>query len=150
MSMQETLREELTAAMKAKEEPKLTVLRGLMAMMTHELTTTKRTPQTPMEDEEVLGLIRRAVKQRTEAAEQFKAGNRADLAETEEAEAAILKAYLPQLMSREEIHPLALAKREEMAITDKSKAGMLTGALMKDLKGKADGGDVKAVVDSLF
>ena len=134
MTLQEQIRTDLTAAMKAKEEPRLTVLRGLVSMFTQELTNTKRTPQDLLSDDEAIAVIRRALKQRVEAAEQFKAGNRADLAETEEAEAAIVKAYLPQLMSREEIHPLALAKRDAMQITDKSKAGILTGNLMKDLK----------------
>jgi uncharacterized protein YqeY len=53
-------------------------------------------------------------------------------------------------MSQDEIRPLAEAKKAELDITDKSKAGMLMGALMKELQGKADGGDVKAVVEELF
>jgi uncharacterized protein YqeY len=53
-------------------------------------------------------------------------------------------------MSVEEIQKIAEAKKIEMGITDPSKKGMLVGALMKDLKGKADGGEVKSVVDSLF
>ncbi len=62
----------------------------------------------------------------------------------------ILESYLPTLMSQDAIRPLAEAKKAEMGVTDKSKMGILVGALMKDLQGKADGADVKAVVESLF
>ena len=77
-------------------------------------------------------------------------GGRPELAESEQAELAILDTYLPTLMSREEIMVVALAKKAELGVTDKAKAGQLTGVIMKDLAGKADGGDVKAVVDELF
>lgn len=133
--------------MKAKKEPELTVLRGLISMFTQELTNTKRTPQDTLSNEEALAVIRRAVKQRADSAAQFRAGNRPELAETEEAESAILSAYLPQMMSREQILPIVREKITELAVVDKSKSGLLVGAIMKDLKGKADGADVKAVVD---
>ena len=54
------------------------------------------------------------------------------------------------MMSPEEIRPVAEAKKAELGIEDKSKMGMLVGAVMKELAGKADGGDVKTVVESLF
>lgn len=68
----------------------------------------------------------------------------------ETAQLAILETYLPKLMDRTEIETLAKAKQAELGITDPTKKGMLMASLMKDLKGKADGMDVKAVVDSLF
>jgi len=61
----------------------------------------------------------------------------------------ILQTYLPQMMSRDEIKTIAEAKKQEMG-ADKSKLGQLVGAVMKELKGKADGADVKEVVESLF
>ena len=54
------------------------------------------------------------------------------------------------MMSKEEIEKNAKEKKEELGIDDEAKKGMLMGTLMKELKGKAEGGDVKAVVDSLF
>lgn len=149
MTIQETIRTELTAAMKEKREPELTVLRGLISMFTQELTATKRTPQDSLTDEEALAVIKRAVKQRADAAEQFKNGGRPELAENEEKEAAILKKYLPQMMSQDQIRPIAEAKITEMG-ADKSKMGQVVGMVMKELKGQADGADVKAVVESLF
>ena len=73
-----------------------------------------------------------------------------DLVEPEQAELAILEAYLPTMMSRDEILVIAKAKMAELGVSNKADAGKFTGALMKELKGKADGGNVKAVVDSLL
>lgn len=150
MSLQTDLKTQLKEAMMAKDAVRLTVIRGIMSAITNELVATGKTPQSEMDDEGVLSLIRRGVKQRKDSIEQFTAGGRPELAESEQAELSILEAYLPQMMSRDEILPLAEAKKAELGITDKAKLGMLTGALMKDLKGKADGGDVKVVVESLF
>ena len=136
--------------MKAKDETRLLVMRGLSSAFTNELVATKRTPQEPLPDEDAITVITRLAKQRKESINQFKAGGREDLAENEEKELLILQEFLPVMMSVEEIQKLAEAKKAEMEITDASKKGMLVGALMKDLKGKADGGDVKNVVDALF
>lgn len=150
MSLQIDIKNALKQAMMDKDANKLNVIRGLITAFTNELVATNRTPQSELTDEEALAVIRRAVKQRKDAIEQFSAGGRPELAESEKAELGVLEAYLPQMMSKEEIRTLAEAKKAELAITDRSKAGILTGALMKDLKGKADGSDVKEVVDGLF
>lgn len=136
--------------MKARQELRLSVVRGMLAAFTNELVATKRTPQDVLSDEEALAVIKRLAKQRKDSIEQFRKGNREDLAQKEEDELVILESYLPQTMSREEITPLAQAKMAELGVTDKTKMGMIMGALMKELKGKADGDDVKAVVESLF
>lgn len=140
----------MVSAMKAKEEVRLSVLRGLLTLFTNELTATKRTPQDKLTDDEVLGLIRRAVKQRTESANQFRAGGRPELAEKEDAEGKILETYLPQMMGRDEIETVVTQKMAQLGVSDKSGMGKLIGAVMGELKGKADGGDVKAVVEKLL
>lgn len=150
MSLQQDIKSQLKEAMMAKDTVKLTVIRGLMSAFTNELVATGRTPQEELNDDEVLALIRRGVKQRKDSIDQFTSGGRPELAESEQAELDILATYLPTMMSREEILPLAIAKKAELGIEDKAKLGMLTGALMKDLKGKADGTDVKEVVEGLF
>jgi uncharacterized protein YqeY len=101
-------------------------------------------------DEEALAVVKRLVKQRKDSIEQFKKGNREDLVKVEEAELKILEVYLPQMMSKDEILKIAQKKKVELGITDKTKSNMLMSGLMKDLKGKADGADVKAVVEQLF
>jgi len=136
--------------MKAKEEVRLRTIRSLLSMFTNELVATKRTPQEFLTDEEVMNMIKRAAKQRKESITQFEAAGRQELADPEKAELGILEAYLPQMMSVEEILPIVEAKKAELGIEDKSKMGMLVGAAMKELAGKADGGDVKTAVESLF
>ena len=136
--------------MKAKDAVKLGVVKGLVAGFINELVNLRRAPDGELTDEEVLNVIRRAVKQRKDSIEQFTNGGRPELAESEQAELAVLETYLPAMMPVEEVKKIAEAKMAEMGVTDKSKAGMFMGALMKELKGKADGDVVKSVVDQLL
>lgn len=150
MSLQKQIRDSIKEAMLAKDSVRLTVLRGLTTAFTNELVAKGKTPQDELADEDAIAVIRRNVKQRRDAIEQFNAGGRADLAEEETAELTILETYLPKLMSKDEIRLIAEAKKTEMGITDKTKIGMFMGVVMKDLKGRADGNDVKEVIESLF
>src|SRR3989344_2072742 len=145
--LQQQIKSEIPTAMRAKDQLKLNTLRGLAAAFTNELVATKRKPDEELPDEDVLTVIRREVKKRKEAAEAFRGGGREELAEKEDKERVMLEAYLPALMSREEITTIAKTKMAEMGISSKADAGKFTGALMKELKGKADGSDVKSVVD---
>lgn len=148
--LHDKIREEIKNAMKAKEEVRLLVMRGVLTALTNELVATKRKPTDILSDEEVITVITRLSKQRKESISQFESGGRAELAENEKKELAILEEFLPEMMSSEDIKKIAMAKMSELGMNDPSKKGMLVGALMKDLKGKADGGDVKNVVDQLF
>jgi uncharacterized protein YqeY len=103
-----------------------------------------------LSDEEAIAVITRSAKQRKDSIEQFGKGGRQDLVEAETAQLKILEEYLPKLMEKGEIEKVAKSKKEELGITDATKKGMLMSALMKDLKGQADGSMVKEVVDSLF
>jgi len=150
MSLQQTIKSRVKDAMIKKEQVRLTVLRSLVSAFTNELVAKMRKPQEELGDEEALSVIRRSVKQHKDSIDQFKKGNRPDLVADEEAELKILESYLPTMMSRDEIKKIALTKKTELGITDKSKLGQFMGMLMKDLKGKADGGDVKEIVESLF
>lgn len=150
MSLQEDIRASLKDAMKAKDAVKLRTVRSMITAFTNELVATNRTPQDTLNDEEVLAVIKRLAKQRKESIVQYEANNRPELAEPEKEELEVLESYLPQLMSVDEIRPIAEAKKTELGIGDKSKLGMLVGAVMKELAGKADGNDVKTVVESLF
>ena len=150
MTLHTQIKESIKDAMRAKDEVRLRVLRGLVTAFTNELVATKRMPQEELSDDEVLNLIRRAVKQRKDSIDQFTSGGRADLAENEQAELNILETYLPTMMSREEVMKIVQAKMTELGVTDKSGAGKLMGVLMKDLKGKADGDTVKNALDELL
>ncbi len=150
MSLQEDLRTTLKEALKAHDEVRLRTVRGIMTACTNELVATGKTPQDQLDDAGVLSVIKRLAKQRKESIIQYEAASRQDLADHEKEELVILEAYLPTLMTQEQIRPIAEAKKAELGVTDKSKLGQLVGAVMKELAGKADGGDVKVVVESLF
>jgi uncharacterized protein YqeY len=150
MSLHEEIKSSLKDAMKAKDAVKLRTVRSVVTASTNELINTGRTPQDWLTDEETLAVIKRLAKQRKESIVQYEANYRPELALPEKEELAVLESYLPQMMSKEEIRPVAETKKTELGINDKAKMGMLVGAVMKELAGKADGGDVKVVVEELF
>ncbi len=150
MSLQKKIKEDMVAAMKAKDEVGLRSLRMLVSLFTQELTATKRTPQDELTDDEVLGLIKRSLKQRREAAAQFRDGKREDLAAKEEEEAVIFEAYLPAQLDEAAIMATVQKKMDELDVHDKSGMGKLMGAVMGELKGQADGAIVKEVIEKLL
>ncbi len=153
MTIHETLKKSIPDAMRAHDETKLRTLRSLVTAMTNEVVAKKRKPDELLTDEEAVTVLKRATNQRKDSIEQFTAGGRSELAEPEKAELAIIEGYLPAQMSREEVEHAVRNKMQELGLAagaSKAEAGKLTGTVMKDLKGKADGADVKAVVDSLL
>lgn len=147
---QAELKEQMKEAMKAREEVRLMVIRGILSACTNELVAQKKMPTDILSEEDVMTVIARAVKQRKDSIDQFRKGGREDLAVKEEVELHILEAFMPPQMSEAEVEEAVKAKMAEMGVTDKSKQGMLMGSVMKDLKGKADGMVVKAVVERLL
>ena len=150
MSLHGNIKESIKDAMRAKDQTKLMVLRALSAAFTNEAVNLKRKPDDELTDEEALVVISREGKKRKDAIEQFTAGGRPELAESEQAELVIIESYLPAQMSREEIEVAVKAKKEAMGTVDPSQKGQFIGAVMKDLKGKADGKIVQEIVESLF
>jgi len=150
MAIHEDLKKAIPDAMRAKDEVKLRTLRSLITAMTNEVVAKKRKPDEYLDDDEAFAVLKRAANQRKDSIEQFEKGSRNDLAEPEKLELAIINAYLPAMMSMEEIIAVAKAKATELGVTSKADTNKLIGALMRDLKGKADGNDVKAVVEGLL
>jgi uncharacterized protein YqeY len=148
--LHQQLKDSIKDALKAKDQVRLDTLRGVVTAATNELVAKGKTPQDMLSDEEMIAVIARIAKQRKDAIVQFTNGGREDLANEDRAQLAVLEAYLPKMMERSEIEVIAKAKWTKLGITDATKKGMLMSALMKDLKGKADGTIVKEVVDSLF
>ncbi|MEK7080887.1 MAG: GatB/YqeY domain-containing protein, partial [Patescibacteria group bacterium] len=148
--LHEQIKNGIKEAMMAKDVVRLETYRGMLASFTNELVSKNRKPNEILTDEEAIAVISRLSKQRKDSIEQFRKGNREDLVKKEQAELAILETYLPKLMDKSEVEKMARAKKDELGITDIAKKGMLMSALMKDLKGKADGMMVKEIVDSLF
>ena len=150
MTIHETIKAGIPDALRAKDEVRLRTFRSLVTAMTNEVVAKKRKPDEFLTDEEALVVVKRASNQRKDSIEQFTSAGRLDLTEPEIAELAVLESLLPEQMSREEIETIARAKMTEMGVTDKKDAGRFMGSLMQEFKGRADGGDVKALVDSLL
>lgn len=148
--IQEDIKEKIKDAMRAKDQVRLDVLRGVSAAFTNELVSKGKKPQEMLSDEEAMAVMMRLAKQRKDSIEQFTKGGREDLANEERAQLSVLEEFLPKMMDRSEVEKIAKEKQTETGITDPSKKGMLMQALMKDLKGKAEGSVVKEVVDGLF
>lgn len=150
MSLQKDIRGKLTEAMKAKDTLTMEVLRGLLTACTNESIQKGRGPNGELVDEEVAGLIRRLMKQRKEAAEHYFKGGRTDLKEKEEQEAVILQKFVPEFMGSDAVRACVMKKKLELKIENKMQKGLLMGAVMRDLKGKADGAEVKKAVDEIL
>lgn len=156
MTLHETIKNQIKEAMRAKETLKLDTLRGLNALFQNEMLTNKTLdPKNEfLPDDKVLALIKRSVKQRQDSIRQFEIGKRPDLAEKERSELTILESFLPKGATADEI--TTIAKRiidEQMksgAFDAKKSAGKLTGLIMKELAGRADGNDVKMVLEKLI
>jgi uncharacterized protein YqeY len=134
MSIEETVKRELTAAMKAKDVPRTSALRLIRAALVEE---SKKTGQA-VSDEQALGVLRRLRKQRDESAEAYEQADRADLAELERAEATVIDAFLPQLADE---GTTLIWVREAIATSGASSArelGRAMGALMKAHRGELD------------
>lgn len=149
MSLHQTIKDEVKKSMIARDELRTMTLRGVLAAYTNEIIT-KKVAGDALGDDDALAVIKRLVKQRKDSIDQFTKGGRPELAEAEVKEMKILEAFLPASMPKDEIRKVAEVMKAKLAVADKSGAGKLIGAISKELKGKAEGSDIKEVVDSLF
>ncbi|MDR2528470.1 MAG: GatB/YqeY domain-containing protein [Synergistaceae bacterium] len=132
---------DVLAAMKAQEKERLSVLRMLKAEFQKAQADKGRAVE--LTEEEEISLVRRLVKQRREAAEQYQAGGASDRAQKELGEIPFLEAYLPVQMGDEELAALVKAAAEKAGATSPKDMGKLMGALMPLVAGRADGKRVK-------
>src|SRR6266478_3363013 len=138
MSLLQRIDSDLKAAMRARDTTKLSVLRMLKSALNY-AAIAKSGTEAELSDAEAAQVIRKQVKQRQDSIESFEKGGRAELAAKEKEELSILKAYLPQAMSADE---LAVAVREtiaEVGATSKAQMGMIMKALQVKVAGRADG-----------
>lgn len=150
MTLQEQIKENMKDAMRAKETAKVMTLRGLMSAFTNELVAIGKMPTDLLDDDQAIAVITREAKRRKDSIQQFIDGGREELAEDEKTELAVLETYLPELMSLEDVKQFVEQKKNEMGISDPSEKGKFIGVIMGELKGKADGTQVKQVVDEMF
>lgn len=150
MNIATDIREKMKQAMRDKDQAALDTYRGTLSAFTNELVAAGKTPQDEVTDEMALKVIQKIIKQRKDSISQFEAGGRADLAADEKAQLSYLEVFQPAQMAEADIRTIAEAKKAELNVTDKAKAGILTGAVMKEVAGRADGQVVKEIVESLF
>ena len=136
MTLVEQVDKDLVAAMKAREELRLSVLRMMKTALKLKQTESGR----PLADTEALAVLRTLVKQRHESAEQFRKGGHEDRAEKEEAEIKIVEGYLPAAATGEEIETAVAAAIVETGAATPKDLGKVMKAAMGRLAGKnADG-----------
>ena len=150
MTLQEKIKEQMKDAMRAKEKSTVMTLRGLMSSFTNELVSQGKMPTDLLADEQVITVITREAKRRKDSIQQFTEAGREELASDEKEELKVLEAFLPELMSEEEVLSFVTEKKEAMGITDPAEKGKFIGAVMAELKGKADGGMVNRIVGASF
>lgn len=139
------LREDLKQSMLAKDTVKTSVLRMLIsAIGYHEIQ--KGGAGYIATEEDVLSVIQKEVKQHRDSIEQFKNANRQELVDKETKELEILTAYMPEQMNEEEIRKLVVDAVKKTGASSMADIGKVMGALMPQVKGKADGGLVSKIV----
>ena len=148
MSLTQDIAHDLTQAMKERTEPKLSTLRMLKAELQKLQADKGRNAE--ITDDDVYTVIKRLIKQRKDAAEQYASGGANDRAESELAEIKILEPYLPKQLSDEKIDELVAEAAKEINASSPKDMGKLMKAVMTKAKGLADGSRVKERVNKFL
>jgi uncharacterized protein YqeY len=142
MALKEQLDQDLKAAMREKDQLRLDTIRGLKSAIKYrEIELMK-----PLEDAGVLGVVSSEIKRRKDSIEQYRAGNRPDLADKEEAEAKLLQAYLPAQLTADELAAKVDAAIAATGAKGPKDMGAVMKALLPEVQGKADGKAVSELV----
>jgi len=142
MSLVTQLEKDFLQALKAKEELKVAVLRMVKTALKNKQVELKR----PLTEEEVLKVLSKEAKQREDAATQFRQGGREDLALKEEQELEILKSYLPQKMSAQEMEEAIENALKELKPAGLKDMGKVMSYLMQKYPGQVDGKQLSQLV----
>jgi len=142
VSLLSTLNDDMKAAMKAKQKEELQVIRMLKASLQNEQIKLGR----DLTDDEELTILAREMKQRRDSLVEFEKADRQDLADQVKVEIAIVEKYLPKQLSETEIREIVLDSFQKTGATSIKDFGKVMGAVMPQVKGKADGNQVNAIV----
>ena len=148
MTLELQIQEDIKAAMKAKDTVAMNATRAVKGEIL--LFKTAEGGSKEVTDADILKMIQKLVKQRKEAAEQYTAAGRQELADNELAEAAVMEKYLPKPLSQEEIEAKIKEVIAQVGATSMKDMGKVMGAASKALAGQADGKTISAVVKSLL
>ncbi|MFQ6122379.1 MAG: GatB/YqeY domain-containing protein [Dehalococcoidales bacterium] len=145
-NLKQKLTDDLKQALRSGDKVRRSAIRLLLAA----INNAEIARQGALEDADILGIIAKEVRQRQESIEAFKQGNRPDLVTQEEAELAVLQEYLPPQMTREEIMEAARRVIEEVGALGLGDKGKVMPKLIAQLKGRADGREINAIVTELL
>jgi uncharacterized protein YqeY len=146
VALTDRLREDLNQALRKGDKTRLSVIRLLISNINY----AQIAKGAPMDDGDVIAVMNKQARQHRESIDAFRKGNRPDLTAKEEAELAVLLEYLPQQMSRDEIVAVARKVIEEVDAHGPGEKGKVMSKLMPQLKGKAPGAEINAVVTELL
>lgn len=146
MTLKTELKEDMKSAMRQGNDQKRNTLRMLLAA----IKQVEVDEQTTLDDAGVQKVLMKQAKQRRESIADYEQAGREELAAKEREELALIKEYLPQMLSRDEIRAEAEAVIAETGVSDMSGMGQVMGRLMPKLKGRADGRVVNEVVRELL
>ncbi len=146
--LEETINNDLKAAMLAKDEAAVRSLRAIKAAII--VAKTEKGAGGVLAADKELGLLQKLVKQRKESIEIFEKENRADLAQKEKEEVAVIEKYLPAMMSEEEVRAGVQKIIAETGATSQKEMGKVMGAASKAFAGKADNKLVAGIIKSLL
>jgi uncharacterized protein YqeY len=138
MTLQQRVDSDLKESMRAKDTTKLNVLRMLKSALKY-AAIAKSDAEAELSDAEAVQVIRKQAKQRQDSIESFEKGGRAELAEKEKEELAVLNTYLPQGMSPDELTKVVCETIAEVGATSKAQMGAVMKALQAKVGGRADG-----------
>ena len=146
MALLEKLDADLKEAMRQQDVVRRETLRLVRTAIRYE----EIGKATPLTEEDLNAVLQKQAKQRRDSITEYRKGNRADLVQREEAELAIITAYLPQQMDRDAIAELARKAAQEVGARGPGDKGKVMGRLMPQVRGKADGALVNTVVTELL
>lgn len=146
MGLYETLLTDLRDAMMSKNADRTRVLRSLKAAIQEKEISERKGGKATLNDDQIVGVLMKAAKQRKDSIEQFEKAKRTDLVDTEAMELEVIESYLPKMMNEGEIAILVDETMAKMGINSHDEMGKLMGTLMPKIKGRADGALVSKVV----
>jgi uncharacterized protein YqeY len=151
MDLRQKLMDDLKEAMREQDDVRKSALRSVIAAMKKAETELDASGQrVSLDDQDILALIAKLAKQRQESISEFRKGGREDLVVEESADLAVLQAYLPQQLGREEIEAEARQVIEEVGASGPRDIGKVMKPLMARLRGRADGKVANQVVRELL
>lgn len=142
MSLKTQINEDMKAAMRAKEAQRLSAIRLLLAAIKQREVDER----TELDDQQIIGVIEKMIKQRRESIAQYEKASRTDLVEIENFELGVLQAYMPQQLSEAEIETAVTAAVTESGAESVRDMGKVMAILKSKLAGRADMGAVSALV----